>query len=1136
MHGLLRFLLAQGVLLNITFVGLLLAGVVVAIPSLPIDRYPAISFGEVAISTVFPGATPEEVERLVTEPIEDSLRGMPDVEFVRSVSRAGLSTMNVKFEDDSDYAGLYEELRLRVLAVQGRLPVVDGKPLQPRFIEITVDEWLPVIQVNLIAADPQTPVAKRDLVLLGRDLRSRLEQIDRVKEVQLLGEEVEQFVVALDPARLERLAVTPAQVAAALQATGGSPPAGSMSGALGERLIRVDGRFRDHDAVLATVVRADGGAFVRVRDLIDEAETGVRRMEGAIIATVNGRDTVTCKVLKHRRGNALRIVAAVEREVATFLEAHREQGITAVMTMDSTNEIRDGLGTLVESLLLSAVLVMLVLFVFLADRSRRVLLLGIALGGGAALAVALRAHPAMDALAIGGMAAFIFATCRTSILTVSGIVFSFIGALLYFHLAGYSINEITLLGFVLVSGIVVDDAIIVLENIQRHRERGAPLHQAVVDGAAEVAWPVISATLSTCAAFLPMLLMTGAVGEFFALVPITVAVALAISLIECLIFLPLHVIDLERILGPERRRRPMEELADPLARRDFLGVLARGYHGLLGFNLRHRRGVLLAVGGLCLLAFGTLAWSFVAPRHGMRPPLTLKFFPDDTTVLNAFVRMPPTATLGDSDDIVRTLARDLIAEGPSRVAAVTGLAGMMVDESYRPMRGNQYGFLNIELPRRDARCFDDLGDFINGLRDHLQERHQRDGVEIELRAQQGGPPTGPALAVRLAGRNDEELLDAAESLLGFLRQEAEPGGRLDGLIQLRHDRQHWLGVLDFTVDAERVALLGLDPARVRHFVAGALDGQYAGDFRRSDGDIPLRVRLSPRALAEPEALRDLPLLANAQGDLLRFADLGALHAEAVPDTLVRRDHVRTITVTGMLRDGISLGAQHITGIAREWASAQVETFPGVSVAFGGESESTMRSYRSLGFAFLFAVVLIYAILAAQFNSYGQPLLIMSNIVFGFCGVILTMATFGTLAQVLGPGVVRPERAWFTVDSFIAIIGLSGLVVNDAIVLIDFINRRRRLGMPLHEAVMSAGLDRMRPILMTTLTTIAGLLPMAIGIPAFSIAWGPFATAFIAGLCVATVMTLLVVPVFYAMVARPDPLVEAAPAPSPERST
>ena len=305
---------------------------------------------------------------------------------------------------------------------------------------------------------------------------------------------------------------------------------------------------------------------------------------------------------------------------------------------------------------------------------------------------------------------------------------------------------------------------------------------------------------------------------------------------------------------------------------------------------------------------------------------------------------------------------------------------------------------------------------------------------------------------------------------------------------------------------------------VQDFIATATDGMYVGEFRRHDGDIPIRVQLPQHVAQNPNELLSVPMSLNAEGRVVYFDDVGKMELSTIPSSLERRDFERLVTITGDFNEESPLSAQNVVDIIKKWYQDHAADYAGAGLSFGGEAESTSKSYSTLYLAFVLALVLIYGILAAQFRNYLQPILILSNVFFSFTGVVLVIAVLGIIAQLI-PGLIQAERTLFTVNSFIAIIGLAGLVVNDAIVLIDFINKRRAEGIPVKKAIILASHQRMRPIILTTLTTIAGLLPMAIGLPEFSVTWGPFATSFIAGLAVATAMTLLVVPCLYLVLDR-----------------
>ena len=1074
MRSLILFGLRQHVLMNLLFIGLILTSAV-GLRDIPIDRFPNLPFGEVHVLVRYPGATAGEVERLVTQKFEYSLRGMDQLEYVRTTSTPGQSELFLKFDDDTDYDYLFDQARFRLLAVQNQMPVVNGKPLSIRMEKMEADAWLPVLQMSLIASNTARPIADRQLLLLAKDLRDRLETVPGVKRISLDGSRPEQFIVELDQKQLERNRVTYSDVVLALTNAGVSPPAGTIDTSEGERLFRVDARYRTRDDVMSVLVRRDGdGSLVTVGDLCHQAQSGEQAIEQGLIITTNGHRALMCKVLKEARASTIKVKAQVQVVADAFLAEHRESGLELIYSADSAVRIGDFIGVLTGNLIGGMILVTVALLLFL--------------------------------------------TWRTALLTLSGVVFAVMVAFLYFWLTGNSLNELTVVGLVLVSGMLVGDAVVVVDNIQRHLEEGKNITDAVVDGTAEVFWGVVNAALTTVASFLPLLMMTGIVGDFFSLLPIAVTVALLGSLFECMLMLPLHAVTLDRLLGPEKIIASRLSGSDSYLRRPgIVGYLARVYDRMLRWNLRHPFQVIIYVSLMFIATMGVLIQSRYAPEWGQRPILKLAFFPSDASILNVAVRMPPQTTQEQTSAVLIAIEKALVDMGPGKIANANGLAGMLMDSYYKPVWGHQYGFIFIELPSLDKRLADS-SEILTEVRKSLEATFERDGVSLEINQQSDGPPVGLPVTIRVSGRNTLSV----EALARDLKQElldlaSKP--RLQGLIDLNDDASRSIQQISFTPQWTALSQHNLSQKQVMDFIAGAVDGAYVGEFRLSDDDIPLRVRLDRRLLDDPSGFLHVPIINEANGRQVHVGDIVNIKAELAPASLVRRDFQRTVTITGNFTENTPLSPSHVNDVASAWVKEHAGKYPGASIAFGGESESTNKSYASLMQALLLAIFIIYLLLATQFRSYTQPILILSNVIFAFIGVFLALGILGIGLMALPEGLLRPERGVFTVQSFIAIVGLTGVVVNDAIVLIDFINRRRSEGLSLHQALVTAGHQRMHAILLTSITTIAGLLTMAIGIPEFSIAWSPLATCFIAGLTMSTIMTLLVVPVMYLLLER-----------------
>lgn len=1031
MRGVVRFTISQAVFFNLIFVLLIVVGAFATL-RLPVERYPLINFGKVFISTYYRGASPEEVESLITRKIEDAIEDLEDVEFIRSTSYRERSSVLVKFYDDTDYENLYKELRFRVMNVQKELPE-DADP--PGFVNIKTSDWLPVVSVNL-AGDK----SNRALTLMAEEMKSPLALIPGVQEVKLQGEYTREFHVFLDPERMARYGVTFEDVSNALRLANVSIPSGDFSDGAGEFVVKVDEKFRTREQVVNAIVRRDAdGAFLRVKDVISRAFLSYR--DPFVITSVNGRRGVTLQVVKTEQGNALDIKSAVVDLVEEFKPLFAKEGVEIVLTQDSTVYIEDAMDTLGWNLIVGVLLVSLIIWYFMGFRN----------------------------------------ACLTTV----GIPFSFLTTMILMKLTGNSLNEITLFSFVLVSGIVVDDAIVVVENIYRHVQEGRNVLDAIVDGAAEVAFPVISATSTTAAAFLPMLIMTGSTGEFFALIPKAVVFALIASVFECLFILPLHYLD----WGPRLKTgvRSVRVEKDNLA----MKVSSWCTEKIMAVTLRFRISSLLLVLVLFIVSAGVLAVSAM----GIKPLIPIQFFPDDYNLYYVNVEGPSSAPVGTLDKRLKDISRFILADGPGMAKNAIGFAGFYVTEDYQQVFGNNYGNVVVTLPARDDRTFSDPFSYLDEMRARIKEQFENGAWKIKVRAEKGGPPTGKDVNVRVLGVDPEAVSALARDMMRFMQENTDFGPYL---VDLDDDVGQPNRIFRFRVREERAAEYGLNPTSVANLAASVLDGRYLGKFRLPDDDVDFKLAVAPEYLTGPERALRIPLVEHASGPL-RLADLTEAETYTEPNNLKRYNGKRSITLEANLEKGAPAQASvpAIVHAVQEYYKTVREKFLGATVEFGGEFESTQRSYASLTYAFLIAVLLMYLILANQFKSYLQPLIILSAVVFSLIGVVVGKLVTQTL---------------FTVNSFIAIVGVTGVVVNDSLVLVDFINRLYRQGYTRRQALEEGIRIRLRPIMLTTLTTTLGLLPMAVGFPQYSLVWGSMASTFVTGLCTATALTLFIVPV------------------------
>jgi len=1065
-----QFTLKQTVFINVAFVILSVAGVY-SLLNTPVENMPPVDIGKVFITTIYYGASADDVENLVTNEIEDALDGLENVEYIQSRSRRNASTVEVKFLDDTDYQDQYDELRYRILNIRSKLPQGTDDPI---FTYIDTKVWVPVIVINLMGN-----LSNQTLKLLAEELKSNLIRIDGVQEVTLSGEYEKEFHVTVDPARLRDLGVTFDEVARAIRSHNTRIPTGRFKKGSRNLLMDTGETLSSQKGVLDIVVRRDGdGNFIHVRDLVIAA--GIGHRDPDTIQSVNGQSTIKLLVQKEDQSNAVTIATKAKALARQFEKNHHQDGLSTVMTYDSTIEINDSVKTLGGNMILGMAFVVVILWLTLGFRN--------------------------------------------AMLTAIGIPFSFLVTLIIVRQTGQSINTISLFSFVLVSGIIVDDAIIIVENIFRHLEMGKERLDAVVEGVAEVFLPVVSSALTTILAFIPMLIMTGSTGDFFSVIPKAVSFALVASLLEALFILPVHVLDWgPKARGVSRKKKqtpPVAKKENGSSQKRFQGFSAmlfdfmwRRYKGLVSFLLNHKILTLMGITGVFIMALAMMVLSVT----GIVPLIKVKFFQDSYLRYHVTFQMPPGTSVEGTDRVSRDLTRYILSFGPEEAASVSATSGMMESKDYQRHRAQHYGQLVVELPSQEERSFTGVSDnhvgaYLDLVRDRINafmDKHQQawEGRPVmDLFGESTGPPTGKAVNIRISGDTIAEAQRVSDRMLDFLKEDSA----LEDLVNLDDNRADIQTVFRQVVDGEKALEYGLDMATATALIAGTLNGMNVGSFRTRGEEMDLLVRLARKddtgntrgvGLDTPSDILGVPIIEHSAAPVY-IGDIARVFPAREPDVRNRYNGKPTLTITADIRDGSKLSPGRVVLLSSRFFEEITFEYPGVTLNYGGEFESTSRAYTSLVFAFLIAVMAIYLVLSSQFNDYFQPLIILSAIGFAFIGVVFGM--FFT-------------QSVFTLGSFLAVVGLSGVAVNDSLILIDFMNKQRQKGMAIREAVISACSARMRPVLITTATTMMGMLPMAVGIPRKSITWAPMATAFATGLVSATLLALLIIPVEYELI-------------------
>ncbi len=990
-----------------------------------VDVYPDVSFDAAQVVVVWPGAAPSEIESSVTRRLEDEIEDVAGIDRFISSSERDRCILDVKFREDlsdEEFQRNFEDLRAAVQRVRDLPPDAE----RPQVRKITVSELYPLLTVVVTSELPDRLVTIREV---ARELRERLQTVDGVLRVADLGIPEREWKVFVDEGRLKAAGFTLLEVVDRLRARHVEFSAGSLAVGRSEVTVGTSGEVGRAAELLdlILVARPDGTAL-RLRDVATVVEEFEKPDH---IDRYNGRPCINLAIAKNKEAHALDVKARLLEVIRQFRQdAGLPADIETAITIDTTLILKNRISVLVSSLGLGIVLVFFILWLFLG--------------------------------------------LKNSLLAILGIPFSFLLAYSVLHQMGVTINAITLFSLVLVSGMVVDDAIVVLENIYRHVSAGVPLHQAIITGVGEVAWPVLSASLTTMAAFLPLLLTEGVVGEFMSIIPKTVALVLLASLFECVLLLPAHYAHRGEKKPPTGVVRATNALFDRLGVR---------YARLLDRLLQHP-GRILAF-NLALAAVGM----FLSNK------LPVELFPSDFQAFYANIYADPESGLETTSEAVREVEKLVAQELGGRVDSFTTSVGVTFTDDnqvlVKPSVAQLLVYANEDWSKDHdpMEIIQDLRKRTDGLvRGKGEYRFQR----IKVDTFQDGPPTGKPVAVRIATPDYGEGKALAREFVDFL-------GNRPGVFSISDNLDEGPLEMRLVPKEDRLAESAVPFAEAARLLFAANEGIEIGELLPAGEEeaVTLRVQLDPRDRKRPEAFLDLDLR-QPTGTLVPLESVARFAAERSPAALYHYDGQRVVTVTADVDTKVTDSQRTNEAMMAHLQTIQ-SRYPGATVTFGGEFEETKKSFDSQKRAFFIALLLVYAILVAQFRSFSVPLVVMTVVPFSFIGVVLGLWILDLP---------------FTIMTFIAIVGLSGVVVNDSIVLVEFITEARRRGESMHDAVLAGVRTRLRPIFLTTLTTVLGLLPTALGLTGKSKIWSPFAATISFGLLLAMFLTLFLVPAVF----------------------
>ena len=884
---------------------------------------------------------------------------------------------------------------------------------------------------------------------IAENLKEEILEIKNISSVQIAGLREREIWIEVNPDRLKAYNIPVTAITMALQAGNLNLPAGTMEIGNTEFMVRTMGEFPNPDYIGDTIISVQpSGTPLRLRDVATISDT---YEEPRTLSRIEGKSSISLSIQKKKEGNTISLVAKL-RDLVKQSQSDLPEGAVLTPVNDYSVILKERLGILETNAVFGLILVILMLFLFIG--------------------------------------------WRNALFAALGIPIAFMATFWFMSLAGYSLSGVALFGLILVVGIVVDDAIVVIENTYRHIEAGESPKVAAVRGAEEVGWPVLAASLTTIGAFGPLMFMSGVSGQFMRIVPIMAIIVLVASLFEVFFILPAHVSEWGKARTRIGRSR-LENLRTRSQRAFSLSIIFTGFFAWFTtiFDLIRIRYVRILkvtirkryvfVG--CVLFIGLIACV------GAFMLLDKELFPgEDFPQFYVKAEMPPSYGIQETTDVIaqlevaaKTLPEEEIAAIVSNIGLHTPTAGLLEGITY----GSNFGELIIELVPKDKRTRN-TDQIIASLR---QKTTDISGIEkLNIVKLEGGPPQGQDVEVKVKGTQFEQLAEIADRLKGTLSE-------IDGVEDIRDDFRIGKSELRIYLKPEKAALFGMSTLQVAQTVRTAIEGVKATTYREADEAIDVIVKYSEDRLQTIQELNDL-LIATPTGTIIPLKDVAIITEEKGYADIRRFEGERAITVYASV-DRTKTSPFKVNQILMD-SFADIESlYPGYRLDFRGVFDEIRESFGELWKLFVVGILIIYMILGAQFKSFTQPIIILFAVPFGMIGAMVGLLF---------------SNATLSMVAMFGIVALAGIVVNDSIVLIDFINKYRERGFNRWYAIMKGGSVRLRPIILTSLTTIIGLIPMSLGLGGKSPIWMPMANTIIFGLAFATLMTLFVMPSLYAI--------------------
>lgn len=1009
MNYLIRYFTKQGLFSNLITLFIFLFGLI-AILTINREAFPNISFDTIVVTTPYPGASAAEVEKLISNPIEQKLKGVTGIKKMTSVSIENRSSIVLQLDPDQTTE---EEARRDVQDAIDSVTNLPDNVKDPK-IRVLDSKIKPAIEV--VVSSNLSEEKMREQINL---LEEKLENLPGVSGIEKKGYRKQEIKVKADIKKLQSFQISLQELINALSKQNRSIPGGTLtSGETGEEvLIRTVGDFLYTDDVGNTIVRANAlGQAIRVKDV---ATVAIAFEEEKINYRSNGKNSMNLIIFKKVNADTIDLVDIVKKTISDAKNQLNPK-IEINYVNDLSYYIRRRLNVLSNNMLIGLFFVLLILSLILPT--------------------------------------------KVAFITAVGIPFAFFATIIYFLTTGTSLNLLTMMGLIIVIGMLVDDAIVVTENVQRHREDGLSTEESAIKGTQQVWAPITASVMTTIVAFTPMLFMSGIMGKFIKFIPLGVIAALFFSLYECFFILPHHLARWISTKDVEKAKKKSlakywNQRVTPLYGRLIEKVLQRRY---------------LVSGSSFVLFLATLflatKMSFILFPSGGIEIFQIRFEANTGTPLKKVIQL------------VRPIENALSQFSKKEVTDFTTQVGLQQSDPGDPntKRGNEYGQINVYLSpatNRDRTAFTIIeelksyvGDSIKGLK------------KINYVQKKGGPPVGKPVSLGIRGKSYKDILNAVASAKTFLKT-------VDGVLEVDDSYLVGKSELQIKVNPVEAAAASLSLETIGNSIRAAYEGVVATSIRKLDEEIDIRVSLDGFKNNSEKSLMSLPI-PNLQGNLIPLSRLAHLQKTKGISLYEHENNKRQVRVTAKINEDIT-NSTAVNKLLRKQVKKWNSQYPKVNYFFGGEGKDSKESMQSLAKAFLIALFGIFMILILTFKNVLQAALILfTTIPLGVMAVIWTFYLHGKPLTFLG---------------LLGIVALAGVIVNNAIVLVSFVNEERAGGATLTASIITATKMRLRPIFLTTITTVVGILPTAYGwggldpfvVPiALGLGWGVFFGAFL----------------------------------------